>query len=63
MAPVGFFIDANLLVLLVVGSVGRNLIAKHRRLREYSEEDYEVLVDLLTPWKSQPAIDLHERPC
>ena len=49
MAPVGFFIDANLLVLLVVGSVDRNLIAKHRRLREYSEEDYEILVDLLTP--------------
>ena len=43
----GFFIDANLFVLLVVGSVGTELIAKHRRLREYSEEDYETLVSLL----------------
>ncbi len=49
MAPVGFFIDANLLVLLVVGSVGRDLIAKHRRLREYAEEDYDILIDLLDP--------------
>ena len=47
MAPAGIFIDSNLLVLLTVGSVGRDLIAKHRRLREYTVEDYEVLVDLL----------------
>ena len=47
MAPAGFVIDASLLVLLVVGSVDRGLIAKHRRLREYTEEDYGILVDLL----------------
>lgn len=47
MRPTGFFIDANLFVLLVVGSVGTELIAKHRRLREYSEEDYETLISLL----------------
>lgn len=47
MRPSGFFIDANLFVLLVVGSVGTELIAKHRRLREYSEEDYETLISLL----------------
>lgn len=47
-APAGYFIDANLLVLLVVGSVGRSLIAKHRRLQGYSPEDYETLVDLLS---------------
>ena len=45
MAPAGLFIDANLLVLLVVGRVGRDLIAKHRRLREYTAEDYE-------PWST-----------
>ena len=45
--PLGYFIDANLLVLLVVGSVGLNLISKHRRLRDYSREDYETLVNLL----------------
>lgn len=45
----GLFIDANLLVLLTVGSVGRDLIAKHRRLREYTAEDYEILLNLLSP--------------
>ena len=49
MAPARLFIDANLLVLLVVGSVSRDLISKHRRLREYTVEDYEKLVDLLGP--------------
>ena len=44
----GLFIDSNLLVLLTVGSVGRDLIAKHRRLREYTAEDYGILVDLLS---------------
>ena len=43
----GYFLDANLFVLLVVGSVERDLIGKHRRLREYSVEDYETLVNLL----------------
>ena len=49
MAVAGFFIDSNLLVLLVVGSVGQDLIAKHRRLRAYTKEDYEILVNLLDP--------------
>lgn len=48
MAPAGFFIDANLLVLFVVGSTGRDLIAKHRRLKEYRAEDYEALIELLS---------------
>ena len=47
MPPSGYFIDANLLVLLVVGSVGRGLIAKHRRLQGYTSEDYEILINLL----------------
>ena len=45
----GLFIDANLLVLLIVGSVGRDLIAKHRRLRAYSAEDFDILINLLDP--------------
>ena len=53
MRPTGFFIDANLFVLLVVGSVGTEMIAKHRRLRKYSEEDYKTLVRLLD--QAQPA--------
>ena len=47
MPPSGYFIDTNLLVLLVVGSVGKELIEKHRRLREYSAEDYNILIKLL----------------
>ena len=47
MPPTGFFIDANLLVLLIVGSVDQDLIAKHRRLRRFAVEDYERLVNLI----------------
>ena len=49
MPPTGFFIDANLLVLLIVGSVGRDLIAKHRRLRRFTEEDFDRLINLIRP--------------
>ena len=45
--PREYFVDANLLVLLVVGRVGRHLIAKHRRLQEYTAEDFETLANLL----------------
>ena len=34
-------------MLLVVGSTGADFITKHRRLREYSVEDFEILVDEL----------------
>ena len=44
MPLLGYFIDANLLVLLVVGSVGRELIPKHRRLQDYTAEDYDLLL-------------------
>lgn len=47
MALSGYFVDANLLLLLIVGNVGRGLIAKHRRLRDYTAEDYDTLLDLL----------------
>ena len=47
MPPAGFFLDANLLVLLVVGSVDQELIAKHRRLRRFATEDYEKLLGLI----------------
>ncbi len=47
MPPSGFFLDSNLFVLLVVGSVGREFISKHRRLSAYSAEDYEILIKLL----------------
>lgn len=47
MTPSGFFIDTNLLLLLIVGSVGRNLIAKHRRLRRFTVEDFDRLLNLI----------------
>ena len=47
MPPSGYFVDANLLVLLVAGSVDRGIIAKHKRLREFTEDDYEALMELV----------------
>ena len=47
MPPKGYFIDANLLVLFVAGSVNRDIIRRHRRLRDdYSAADYDLLLDL-----------------
>ena len=43
----GIFIDANLLVLLVVGVTDQALISKHRRLRTFMVEDYGRLVGLI----------------
>lgn len=40
-------IDANLLVLFVVGKTDQRLIARHRRLREFSEEDYNRLTGVI----------------
>ncbi len=47
MPPDGYFIDANLLVLLIVGGVDTAIIDKHRRLSDYSADDYELLLVLL----------------
>ena len=46
MPPAGYFIDANLLVLLVVGDEDRGLITRHRRLRGYTADDYDRLLDI-----------------
>ena len=48
MRQTGFFLDSGLLVLLIVGSVGKHLIAKHRRLRGFSAEDYGTLMDMVS---------------
>ena len=47
MLPEKIYIDSGLLALLVVGATDKNLIAKHRRLREFDEGDYERLVSLI----------------
>ena len=45
--PAGCYLDANLLVLLVVGATDRALVRRHRRLQAFNADDYELLVDLL----------------
>lgn len=40
--------DANLLVLLVVGSTDVRLIAKHRRLQEFGPDDYERVAAIVS---------------
>lgn len=47
MRSTGFYIDASLLVLLIVGSAGKELIAKHRRLRAFSAADYDTLTRMV----------------
>ena len=37
------FIDTNLLVLLIVGSVDRKQVGRHRRARQFAPEDYDRL--------------------
>jgi len=36
-------VDANLMVLLVVGSASTEYIAKHKRLQDYTVDDFELL--------------------
>ena len=43
----GYFIDANLLILLAVGDEDPRLISRFDRLDEYSASDYEVLLEFL----------------
>ena len=47
MAQEGFFVDACLLVLLVVGATNRAIIAKHRRLDGYSANDFDLLREVI----------------
>lgn len=39
------FLDTGLLMLFVVGAIDRKLIAKHHRLKEFQEKDYDILID------------------
>ena len=43
----GYFLDTNLLVLLVVGSESRELIPKHRRLEHFTVDDFDILAEFL----------------
>ena len=41
-------LDANLLVLFVVGAASPSYIAKHKRTRAYTIRDFELLKDILS---------------
>jgi hypothetical protein len=41
-------LDANLLVLLIIGGTSLPYITKHKRLQTYSESDFTLLVELLS---------------
>ncbi len=47
MFPASAFIDTNLLILLLVGSVDRTLVEKHKRTRSFVPEDYDYLTGLV----------------
>ncbi len=47
MATHGYFVDANLLVLLVVGTAQPTLIGRHPRLKQYARNDFDTLIKLL----------------
>ncbi|WP_081413112.1 PIN domain-containing protein [Chitinilyticum aquatile] len=40
-------LDTNLLLLYVVGSVSRSYIAKHKRLTSFTEQDFDVLSNIV----------------
>jgi hypothetical protein len=41
-------LDTNLLVLFVVGGVSRDYIGKHKRLSQFTVEDYDLLLKTLS---------------
>lgn len=45
----GIVLDSNLLVLLVVGTASRDYIGRHRRLRDYDESDFDLLLGVIAP--------------
>ena len=47
MSPASAFIDTNLLVLLLVGSVDRSLVERHRRTRNFVLDDYDRLTAMV----------------
>lgn len=42
-------LDSNLLVLLMAGISSREYIGRHRRLRDYREEDFDLLIEFIDP--------------
>ncbi len=47
MKAVPLLIDTNLLVLFVVGTAAKEYIARHKKLTEFTVEDYDMLVKIV----------------
>lgn len=43
----GYFTDANLLVLLVAGDTDPHIITRHKRLKQFTVNDYRMLRELI----------------
>lgn len=41
-------VDSNLLLLLIVGMTDRDLVLRHKRLKEFTLDDYDLLQEQLT---------------
>ncbi|SLM29872.1 conserved hypothetical protein [Desulfamplus magnetovallimortis] len=44
-------LDTNLFLLLIVGLYDRNLIGKHKRTNAFTPEDFDLLVELIDPFR------------
>lgn len=44
----GLILDTNLLLLLIVGSTSKEYISKHKRLKAYSEKDFDLLIKIIS---------------
>ncbi len=45
-------IDANLPILLVVGSVARHWIGRHKCLKGFETQDFDLLIEVMEPYAS-----------
>lgn len=50
-ASKGVFLDSNLVLLLLIGSVDRTLVGKHKRLEKYTTNDFDLLKAIISPVK------------
>jgi len=46
------FLDTNLLILLVVGTVDKCIINKHKRTNTFTQNDFDILVTVLSGFDS-----------
>lgn len=51
----GVVIDTNLMLLLVVGSYKRTRIETFKRTRKYTDADFDVLLELISPFSRRIA--------